>query len=94
MRQIRFAHPARPVTSVTTRIENGQVITRLGYADDSVERFDAEGRKLAPFSDVEARPLRCPPRATGSQPEIRISASPRETKFNRQPLGGAIRGPW
>ena len=45
------------VTSVATRVENGRVITRLTYADERVERFDAEGRKLAPFSDVEARLL-------------------------------------
>lgn len=49
--------PARPVVSASTRVEQGRVITRLTYADESVERFDAEGRKLAPFSDVEARLL-------------------------------------
>lgn len=49
--------PARPVVRVLTRVEDGRVITRLTYADDSVERFDAEGRKLGPFSDVEARLL-------------------------------------
>lgn len=48
---------SRPVTSVTTRVEEGRVITRLTYADETVERFDADGRKLAPFSDVEARLL-------------------------------------
>lgn len=47
----------RPVTEVVTRVEQGRVITRLTYADESVERFDAEGRKLPPFSDVEARLL-------------------------------------
>ena len=50
-------NPARPVVSAMTRVEDGRVITRLTYADDSVERFDADGRKLAPFSDVEARLL-------------------------------------
>ena len=48
---------ARPVVAVATRVEQGRVITRLTYADESVERFDADGRKLAPFTDVEARRL-------------------------------------
>jgi hypothetical protein len=47
----------RRVTAVGTRVEGGRVITRLTYADDTVERFDEAGRKLAPFSDVEARLL-------------------------------------
>lgn len=47
----------RAVTAVTTRVEQGRVITRLTYADQSVERFDADGRKLGPLSDVEARLL-------------------------------------
>lgn len=51
------ADRARPVVSVATRVEQGRLITRLTYADESVERFDADGRKLAPFSDVEARLL-------------------------------------
>lgn len=45
------------VTSVATKVEDGRVITRLTFADERVERFDADGRKLAPFSDVEARLL-------------------------------------
>ena len=49
--------PRRRVTAVATRVEEGRVITRLTYADETVERFDADGRKLAPFSDVEARLL-------------------------------------
>ena len=51
------ADRARPVTGVATRVEGGRVITRLTYADARVERFDADGRKLPPFSDVEARLL-------------------------------------
>ena len=51
------ADGTRPVTSVATRVEQNRIITRLTYADDSVQRFDADGRKLAPFSDVEARLL-------------------------------------
>lgn len=47
----------RPVVSAATRVEGGRVITRLTYADESVERFDADGRKLGPLSDVEARML-------------------------------------
>lgn len=45
------------VTAVATKVEDGRVITRLTYADERVERFDADGRQLAPFSDVEARLL-------------------------------------
>jgi hypothetical protein len=51
------ADRSRPVVAVATRVEEGRVITRLTYADDTVERFDADGRKLAPLSDVEARLL-------------------------------------
>lgn len=51
------ADRARPVREVSAKVEGGRVITRLTYADDSIERFDAEGRKLGPFSDVEARLL-------------------------------------
>lgn len=47
----------RAVTRVSAAVENGRVVTRLTYADESVERFDEAGRKLAPFSDVEARLL-------------------------------------
>lgn len=48
---------ARPVVAVATRMEQGRIITRLTYADDTIERYDAAGRRLAPFSDVEARML-------------------------------------
>lgn len=48
---------SRPVVAVATRVEEGRVITRLTYADESVARFDADGRQLPPFSDVEARLL-------------------------------------
>lgn len=51
------ADSTRPVVSVATRVELGRVITRLTYADGSVARFDADGRPLGPFSDVEARLL-------------------------------------
>lgn len=47
----------KPVTQVSTRVEQGRVITRLTYADGGVERFDAAGQKLGPLSDVEARLL-------------------------------------
>lgn len=51
------ADRTRPVVGAATRVESGRVITRLSYADGGVERYDADGRKLAPFSDVEARLL-------------------------------------
>lgn len=51
------ADRSRPVVSAATQVEEGRVVTRLTYADDSVARFDADGRELAPFSDVEARLL-------------------------------------
>ncbi|WP_133365638.1 PepSY domain-containing protein [Qipengyuania sediminis] len=54
---IRLPEGGKPVVSTSTEVEQGRVITRLTYADESVERYDAEGRKLAPFSDVEARML-------------------------------------
>lgn len=49
--------PADAVIAAETRMEHGAPVTRLTYADERVERFDADGRKLAPFSDVEARML-------------------------------------
>ncbi len=51
------ADRTRPVTAVSTRVEDGRVITRLTYADDSVDRFDADGRRIGPFSEAEARLL-------------------------------------
>jgi hypothetical protein len=54
---VRLPSDGSRVSEVTTRIENGRVITRLTRADGSVARFDADGRELAPLSDVEARLL-------------------------------------
>ena len=51
------ADAAKPVVAVSARVEEARVITRLTYADGSIERFDEAGSKLAPFSDVEARLL-------------------------------------
>lgn len=51
------ADRARPVVAVATQVEGGRVITRLSYADKRIERYDAQGRRLAPLSDVEARLL-------------------------------------
>ena len=47
----------KPVTAVSTSMESGRVITRLTHADGSVVRFDEQGRKLGPFTNVEARQL-------------------------------------
>lgn len=45
----------KPVQSVTTQVERGETITRIAYIDGTNERFTAEGRKMGPLSDVEAR---------------------------------------
>ena len=71
----------RPVTAVSTRVEEGRVVTRLTYADESVERFDTDGRRLAPFSDVEARLLVARRVAGGDQ-----VASVRLTDADNPPL--------
>ncbi len=45
----------RPVRSVTTQVERGETVTRITYMDGTSERFLADGRKMSPLSDVEAR---------------------------------------
>ncbi|MEZ5682084.1 MAG: PepSY domain-containing protein [Erythrobacter sp.] len=45
----------KPVRSVTTQVERGETITRIAYMDGTSDRFTAEGRKMSPLSDVEAR---------------------------------------
>ena len=45
----------RPVKSVTTSIERGEVVTRITYMDDSSDRFRADGTKMMPLSEIEAR---------------------------------------
>ncbi|WP_284125863.1 PepSY domain-containing protein [Parerythrobacter aestuarii] len=49
--------PASKVRSVTTAMQGGRAITTLAYADGTLERYDADGRKLSPLTDVEARLL-------------------------------------
>lgn len=58
--RIEIALPSdstRPVRSVTTQVERGETITRIAYMDGTSDRFTAEGRKMSPLSDVEARLL-------------------------------------
>lgn len=81
------ADRARPVTAVATRVEDGRVITRLTYADESVERFDADGRKLAPFSDVEARLLVAKRIVGGDQVrDVRLTDADNPPLDFRQPI--------
>lgn len=79
--------PARPVVAAMTRVEQGRVITRLTYADKRVERFDESGRKLAPFSDVEAR-LLVAKRVVGGDKvrEVRLTDAGNPPLDFRQPI--------
>lgn len=80
-------NPARPVVAVETRVEQGRVLTRLTYADDSVERFDADGRKLAPLSDIEARLLVANRIVGGDRVDsVRLIAADRPPLDFRQPI--------
>jgi hypothetical protein len=45
----------RPVRSVITQFERGETVTRITYMDGTSERFLADGRKMSPLSEVEAR---------------------------------------
>ena len=47
----------RPVRSVSTQVEAGEAVTRIVYMDGSSDRFAADGRRMGPLSDVEARLL-------------------------------------
>ncbi|QPC97786.1 PepSY domain-containing protein [Qipengyuania soli] len=47
----------KPVSSVTTRVERGETITRIAYLDGTSDRFAADGRRMGPVSEVEARLL-------------------------------------
>ncbi len=75
------------VTSVTTKVEDGRAITRLTYADERIERFDADGRQLAPFSDVEAR-LLVAKRITGGEKvvSVRVTDAGNPPLDFRQPI--------
>jgi uncharacterized iron-regulated membrane protein len=49
--------PGKPVRTITTAMEHGQVITRLDYADGSLARFGEDGAALAPLDERAARAL-------------------------------------
>jgi hypothetical protein len=76
----------RAVVAVGTRVEDGRIITRLTYADETVERFDEAGRKLAPFSDVEARLLVAKAFVGGNRiTDVRLTAADKPPLDFRQP---------
>ena len=49
------ADNTKPVRSVTTQVERGETVTRIVYMDGTSDRFRANGRKMSPLSEVEAR---------------------------------------
>jgi hypothetical protein len=49
------AESTEPVRSVTTLVERGETVTRITYMDGTSERFRANGAKMAPLSEIEAR---------------------------------------
>lgn len=49
------ADDARPVASVSTRMEQGEPVTRITYLDGTSERFRADGSTMSPLSEIEAR---------------------------------------
>lgn len=49
------AESTEPVRSVTTLVERGETVTRITYIDGTSERFRANGAKMAPLSEIEAR---------------------------------------
>ncbi len=48
---------ARPVRSVSTRVEQGRTVTRIEYLDGTSERYTPDGREMGPLSEVEAQLL-------------------------------------
>ena len=44
-----------PVRSVATQVERGEVVTRITYMDGTSDRFRADGSKMSPLSEIEAR---------------------------------------
>ncbi len=46
-----------PVIEASAHVENGRIVTRLTYSDDSVRRFTADGRPLPPLAEAEAKAL-------------------------------------
>ena len=49
------ARGTKPVRSVTTQVERGEVVTRITYLDGSSERFRPDGSRMEPLSEIEAR---------------------------------------
>ena len=49
------ASGTQAVRSVTTLVERGETVTRIEYMDGTSERFRADGSRMAPLSEVEAR---------------------------------------
>ena len=49
------ARGTKPVLSVTTQVERGEVVTRITYLDGSSERFRPDGSRMEPLSEIEAR---------------------------------------
>lgn len=49
------AESTEPVRSVTTQVERGETVTRIMYVDGTSDRFRANGQKMSPLSEVEAR---------------------------------------
>lgn len=47
----------RPVRSVATSVERGEVVTSVTYMDDTVERYRPDGTRMAPISEIEARQI-------------------------------------
>lgn len=45
----------KPVRSVTTAMERGELITRINYVDDTSDRLRENGTKMEPLSELEAR---------------------------------------
>ena len=45
----------RPVRAVSTRMEQGEAVTRVTYMDGSSERFRADGSAMGPLTEIEAR---------------------------------------
>ena len=48
---------AKPVSSVRTAVERGELITRIEYADGTTDRLREDGSTMGPLSELEARLL-------------------------------------
>ncbi|WP_246034412.1 PepSY domain-containing protein [Qipengyuania marisflavi] len=58
--QIAITLPAdstKPVRAVTTQVERGETVTRIAYMDGTSDRFRADGGRMSPLTDIEARLL-------------------------------------